>query len=206
MTCAYRMVDALRTRLGLPDPAREDAPTDGIWAEHWRRAGGVPPDPELAEMEERRGRARAGFAGATVSVLPVIRGHEGDRESAELLTKLLQDAGLCRALSAGPEIVIDSVPGANEQALLWDLARGFREHVRRHGIDTDYALLAQYFLDPETRRAHAVHFVVCDRGGDWVIVDLQNAHHDDFRSVAPTTADACGRLVVERMRHYLTEE
>jgi hypothetical protein len=89
--------------------------------------------------------------------------------------------------------------------MLWDLARGFRDHVRATGIDSEYALFAEYFIDVEHERVHAVHFVLCDASGDWVMVDLQNNHHPDFQEVAPRTAEDCGRLVAVRMAHLLDE-
>ena len=51
--------------------------------------------------------------------------------------------------------------------------------------------------------AWAVHFVVCDREGEWVIVDFQNDHHGDFQSIDPKTPDDCGRLVAKRLQGYL---
>ncbi len=67
----------------------------------------------------------------------------------------------------------------------------------------DYALLADYRMRPAVGRAWTVHFVIRDRDGEWVIVDYQNNHHDDFQSIDPKTTDDCGRLVAKRLVGYL---
>ena len=90
------------------------------------------------------------------------------------------------------------------QNLLWGLARTFQDHVKRNPPEADYALLADYIMDPRAGRgAWAVHFVICDRVGKWVIVDFQNNHHGDFQSVDPKTHDDCGRLIAKRLEGYL---
>ena len=33
-----------------------------------------------------------------------------------------------------------------------------------------------------------VRFALCDRSGEWVMVDFQNDHHDDFRAIEPEVA------------------
>jgi hypothetical protein len=48
-----------------------------------------------------------------------------------------------------------------------------------------------------------VHFVVCDRAGEWVIADLQNNHHEDFQRIDPKVLEDCDRLVLERLRAQL---
>lgn len=49
----------------------------------------------------------------------------------------------------------------------------------------------------------AVHFVLCDSKGEWVITDPQNSHQADFQRVAPKTVEDCDRLVVERLKALL---
>ena len=48
-----------------------------------------------------------------------------------------------------------------------------------------------------------MHFAVCDRQGDWVIVDLQNSHHPDYQSIKPTSTDRCEELLLKRLQGYL---
>jgi len=44
-----------------------------------------------------------------------------------------------------------------------------------------------------------VHFVVCDRRGELVVVDFQNSHHAEFKAIHPKTREDCDRLVIRRM-------
>ncbi len=46
-------------------------------------------------------------------------------------------------------------------------------------------------------------FVVCDRAGDWVIVDLQNSHQKEFQRISPKNLEDCDRLVLERLKAKL---
>jgi hypothetical protein len=48
-----------------------------------------------------------------------------------------------------------------------------------------------------------VHFVVCNRKGEWVIVDLQNSLQPDYQSIKPTTREACDKLLLKRLESYL---
>ena len=87
--------------------------------------------------------------------------------------------------------------------MLWDMARAFREYVRQTPPTADYAVYAEYMIDLKQGRAGAVHFAVCDRSGEWVIVDFQNDHHEDFQSIAPKSGDDCDRLLVKRLARRL---
>ncbi len=205
MACTYAMVEKLRTRLGLPSPERRNAP-QGRWAAHWRTQSGAPPDSEIAGMEARCRRMRAGFAQARVRIHPIRLGGESSREGAAALAALLRDRGLCRSEAAGSDLPIAYEPGMGEQRMLWDLARGFRDRARKAEGGADYALYAEYFLDPGAGKARAVHFVMCDAAGEWVIVDLQNEHHDHFKRIAPASAEDCHRLVLRRIEHYLAKD
>jgi hypothetical protein len=97
----------------------------------------------------------------------------------------------------------DRQTGPNELKILWDLAREFREYCRKNPSGADYALYADYGFNPEQWEQGFVHFVVCDRSGEWVIVDMQNSHHPDYQSVKPTSREDCNRLLVQRLKGYL---
>ncbi len=56
----------------------------------------------------------------------------------------------------------------------------------------------------ETKVA-AVHWIVCDRQGDWVLVDYQNAAPRIFQQVAPKSVEDCVRLVDIRLKKRLQE-
>ena len=83
------------------------------------------------------------------------------------------------------------------------LAKRGRNYVRQHPVDSDYLLFADYWDSPRTEATWAVHFVVCDRAGDWVIVDLQNSHQKDFQRINPKTLADGDRLMLERLKTYL---
>ncbi len=86
--------------------------------------------------------------------------------------------------------------------VLWLFARAAREHARQHPVDSDYVLFADYWFAP-SGEVWAVHFVVCDQAGDWVITDLQNSHQEDFQRINPKTLEDCDRLVLERLKSEL---
>jgi hypothetical protein len=48
-----------------------------------------------------------------------------------------------------------------------------------------------------------VHFVVCEKSGDWVLVDFQNSTHEDFQRISPKSVEDCDRLAVERLADRL---
>ena len=39
--------------------------------------------------------------------------------------------------------------------------------------------------------------------GEWVVVDMSNEHHGDFKAVSPKNAADCDRLVLRRLKGYL---
>jgi hypothetical protein len=87
--------------------------------------------------------------------------------------------------------------------VMWDLAREFREYARKNPTDADYALYADYAFTPNNWEQGFVHFIVCNRQGDWVIVDMQNSHHPDYQSVKPTSSQGCDTLLFKRLQSYL---
>jgi hypothetical protein len=202
MECAVLLVRRLRETLGLQDPFRPDAP-EGKLAKSQAERTGLPTQTEQAAMKQARETARTKFAGAKVTVFPILIAGGTDRTQATRLGQLLsqEKLGKVEAAAAGPALELR--PGPNEQQRLWDTARGFREHLRRTPPAADYAIYAEYGIDRERGGAFFVHFVVCDPSGEWVIVDFQNEHHKDFQSVAPKSADDCDRLVAKRLAGYL---
>ena len=48
-----------------------------------------------------------------------------------------------------------------------------------------------------------MHFVVCDRKGEWVIADMQNSHHPDYQSIGIISRARCDQLLVRRLEGYL---
>ena len=126
-----------------------------------------------------------------------------DEDAGRRLIELINERKFFKAESSSSRPLFDIAPDSNEQKRLWDLAKAFREHVRSSKPDVDYALMAEYTIRPSDRQVWTVHFVICDRAGDWVVVDFQNNHHDDFNRINPSSYDDCADLIVERLKHYL---
>lgn len=204
MQCCLLVAERLRPVLGLDDPTRASA-TEGKLARRWAEQTGVPQKSEQAAMQARQQVFKQAAEKATLWVYPARAGDQLSKESAVHLTKLLNDAGLCKAIAAlnGPEL---SVKGdMNEQKVLWEMARGVRSFVQSHRPDADYVLYADYLMGKDASgkvAVGAVHFAVCDREGQLVIVDFQNSHHDDFTAIRPKSREDCDQLVLRRMMAY----
>jgi len=162
------------------------------------------PEPGEQEAMERRLAELKEADDPAFVVYPIRRGDGVDADGAACLAALIEERclGSAGALERGPWFELR--PSMNEQSHLWEMARDFRAHVRANPPAKGYALYADYFLSEKDRAVHAVHFAVCDRAGEWVLVDFQNSHHDDFREIAPRTQRDCDELVVTRMARALS--
>ncbi len=203
MSVTVLLVERLCPSFGLSEETQRAA-APGEMARRSRESSGLPPDDELALLDARREALRRAGGDATLAVYsPRVQG-AADAGEAARLARQIADRGLCRASAVATPLSIEaSQKGPNELRILWDLARAFREHVRAHPPDADYALYADFVFDPGRWEQGYVHFVVCDRSGEWVVVDLQNSEHADYQKVKPTSEDACSRLLVERLRQVL---
>lgn len=45
--------------------------------------------------------------------------------------------------------------------------------------------------------------ILCDRQGDWVLVDLSNSDQPDYQEIKPISAEGCDTLLVERLKGKL---
>lgn len=202
MTCCVLLTERLRTQLGIPKSAKNDT-GEGKFARMFAASSSAPDKAEWAAMEKRQAVMKKAGSGAKVAIFPVrLSDDEVGKNDAAHLATLLSKNKLCKAEVVDSPLRVAIKPARNEQKLLWDLARAFQDHVKKNPPEADYVLLADYMF-PRPDRAWAVHFVVCDRSGEWVIVDYQNNHHGDFQSIDPKTHDDCGRLVAKRLRGYL---
>jgi hypothetical protein len=133
-----------------------------------------------------------------------IGGDKTSVSSATNIVRRLNQAGLCQAVSAEqPVLLKTSLADPNELKALWNLAREFRSFVRANPPAADYALYADYVFNPQNAEQGFVHFVVCDRKGEWVIVDMQNSHQPDYQSVGIISRERCDQLLVKRLEGYL---
>ena len=200
MSCCLLVTERVKAALDVPRP--DDEPVvDGRMARLWASKSGTPSAEERAAIRRRargfcqhRGRVRLLVYPAQVNGTP-------DPGSVAGIVKAASAAGFAGALAADVSPTFAIRPTSNEQKRLWDLARACRRFVRENKPDADYVLFAEYLISPPRQRALAVHVVVCDRNGDWVVVDYQNSHHADFRAVRPKSVAECSRLLGRRLEH-----
>ncbi len=198
MTCCVLVAHRFRAMLGLPESAKPGR--EGKLARLWAQRSGHPSKEEQAAMKKRCETLHRAGKSMKLLLFPVQIGKALDLKCAKHLAEMLGERGLCLADVAATAPRFDLKPTPNEQRRLWDLALAFRNHVRKNPPEADYALFAEYLLNPVKEKVHAVHFVVCDRAGEWVIVDFQNEYWPDFKNLRPRTSADCDRLVVKRLK------
>jgi len=207
LECSLFLVDRLGKVWDLEDPMRAGAP-EGKLAEVLKRRSGLPAEETVAAMNKRLAAAKATFAASTVTVYPIHLWTDWDNSGAAQLAKLLNEQSIGRAQTTETEPQLTIAGDPNEQKILWDTARSFREFIQTHPPDTQFALLADYGLSPSSDGSHSanhVHLILCNRTGDWVMVDFQNSHQPDFRSIDPRTVDGANRLAVMRLKSRISE-
>ncbi len=198
------LVQRLSPQLGLTEETAKAA-KPGKMAAIMDERSGMPPESERTPLPDRQKALKESRQKATVVVFPArIGGKAVAAASADNLTKLMNEAGLCQAVAASQPVLLQaSLADPNEMKALWDLAREFRDYVKKNPIDADYVLYADYVFTPQNWEQGMVHFVVCDRQGEWVIVDMQNSHHPDYQSIQPTSREDCDKLLTKRLEGYL---
>jgi hypothetical protein len=204
MTTSVLLVERLGPQLGLNE-ATAKAAKPGKMAAIMDQRSGLPPENERAALPERQQTMKRALPGATLLVYPArIGGNKASVHSATNIVRLLNQAGLCKAVQAEQAVVLTaSQADPNELKMLWNLAREFREYVRANPSAADYSLYADYAFNPQNADQGFVHFVVCDRKGEWVIVDMQNSHHPDYQAAKVISGEHCDQLLVKRLEGYL---
>ncbi len=207
MTGCMFLAERLRVQFGLDDPMREDAP-EGKIAQRMAEKDGLPSKEEMEAIQDRYEQFKQVHSQAKLLIYPVlVLENEVNEPCAQNLAGLFIKSGLClaKASDEGPVIKYDkNIRGLN--VLLWSVARSFQGFVRESKPDADYVLYAHYGFNPEHEpRAFFVHFIVCDRNGDWVITDLANSDHQDFQQLNPQSLADCDLLVAQRLERYLQE-
>jgi len=203
MTMSVLLVERFGPQLGLNE-ATAKAAKPGPMAALMDQRSGLPPENERAALPERLKAMKQALSGATLLVFPTrIAGKEASVLSASNVVRLLNNAGACKAVQAQETILLKtSLADPNEMKALWGLASEFREYVRANSPAADYALYADYAFNPQNSDQGFVHFVVCDRAGEWVIVDMQNSHHPDYQSIGVVSRERCDALLVKRLEGY----
>jgi hypothetical protein len=204
MTLSVLLAERLSPQLGLNE-ATAKAAKPGKMAAIMDERSGLPSENERAALPERQKTMKEALPGATLLVYPArIGGKEASVPSAANVVGMLNQAGLCKAIQAEEAMVLKtSLADPNEMKALWNLAREFRGFLQAHPPAADYALYADYAFNPQKPDQGFVHFVVCDRKGQWVIVDMQNSHHPDYQSIGVTSRAHCDDLLVKRLEGYL---
>jgi hypothetical protein len=204
MSLSVLLVERLSPQLGLNEETARAAKPGKLAAIMDERSG-LPPENERAALSERQKAMKQALPGATLLVYPArIGGNKTSVPSAANIVRLLNQSGLCKAVQADQTILLKtSLADPNELKALWNLAREFREFVRANPPAADYALYADYAFNPQNAEQGFVHFVVCDRKGEWVIVDMQNSHHPDYQSIGIISSDRCDQLLVKRLEGHL---
>ncbi|MFO0984524.1 MAG: hypothetical protein U1E76_22830 [Planctomycetota bacterium] len=202
LECCSLVAERVRGLLGLAVPS---ARRDGKMARAWAEKSGTPSEAVVLAMRERQTRFAKQAKDARLLVFPVRIAGELDAAEAGVLAKLFSEHGLGRAISTDMKPSVEITASSNEQRALWDLARSLHEHLVKNPVDADYAMIAEYVMDRERQRVAAVHFVVCSRAGEWVIVDFQNDHHEDFQAVSPSGVAGCRELLLRRVEGYVRQ-
>ena len=170
----------------------------------WEQRAKQPPSgAEFKAMDKRLETMKQAGSSVRVLVYPArVGGDHADPNCATHLCELLNEAKLCRASVSKTAPVMEGSGWPNEMHVLWFFARRVQEYVRQHPADSDYVLFADYWFAP-SGQVWAVHFVLCDRAGEWVMVELQNSHQEEFQRTAPKNLNDCDRLVLERFKAEL---
>ncbi|MFH1371514.1 MAG: hypothetical protein ABII09_09560 [Planctomycetota bacterium] len=200
MGCSVLVAERLFSRLGWQ---KVEGEPHGKFARKSAQASGTPNDEEQAAMGQRAAKLKADIKTAQIAIYSTCIGEERNTESAAHLASLVAQQVGCKAAKVDKPVLFQRQPTANEQKLLWDLARAFRDYLRANPADSNYAMLAEYFVNPAGGPVGAVHFVVCEKSGDWVLVDFQNSTHEDFQRISPKSVEDCDRLAVERLTKRL---
>ncbi|MFZ0033934.1 MAG: hypothetical protein WAK60_02955 [Sedimentisphaerales bacterium] len=200
MGCSALVAERLFSRLGWQ---KVEGEPHGKFARKWAQASGVPSDAEQAAMGQRAAKLKADIKTAQIAIYSTCIGEKRNTESAARLASLVAQQLGCKTIKVDKPVSFQRQPTGNEQKLLWDLARAFRDYLRANPADSNYAMLAEYFINPAGGPAGAVHFVVCEKSGDLVLVDFQNNQHEDFQRIMPKSIEDCDRLAVERLAKRL---
>jgi hypothetical protein len=161
------------------------------------------PADDRTGLPGRQEEFRAVHRRATIIVFPIRLGRALDTAGAVSLARTLPLAGICRTTGvARPVEFAAARPEAGDKAL-WETAREFRDHVRQNPTGADYALFAEYVLTAERSELAAVHLVLCDAQGEWVIVDRQESGSAGFPGARVSPQSEGEALVVRRLQSYL---
>jgi len=207
MTCAVFLGKKLQKLWGLADPLRAGAPRRTPLQKRLMRESGLPPREEREAIKRRLEAMKKSTEKSRMTLYPIRTLSETNRQAADRLAALVTQESICKTVVAESDPRLEFHGSHNEQKVLWETARAFQAYLKKHPPETEYALFVDYGIARHGKETKVgfVHFIVCDRPGDWVIVDFQNSHHPDFQRIDPKTIDDCNRLVLRRLKRILSE-
>lgn len=160
---------------------------------------------ERSALPARQNEFRTTHLKAVIAVFPVRIGPTLDTECAVNLARSLPRAGVCHAGGVVRPVAFVAARSEADEKALWELAREFRDYVRKNPTGADYALYAEYALSPAGPECRAVHLVLCDARGEWVVVDRLNFLAPDLRDLRPANKTDADALVVRRLQSLLAD-
>lgn len=200
MGCSLLVSERVFSRLGWKKQA---AASEGRFARVWAEKSGLPSPAEFAAIRQRTEQFKAHRKAAVVEVQPTLAAGARDAESGQRLARLIDASLGTTGRPADAVRPLTVAPTTNELKRLWDLARALRESVRHSPPTADYTIVADILFDPATPGHGSVHVVVCDRAGEWVLVDLCNDQHADWQRSSPTSRQDVEKLAAARIAAQL---
>lgn len=173
--------------------------TEGKFAKLWAEKSGAASAAEQEAMKGRLAKLRAARGKASLTVYPTLMGEKPDAESAGRLAKLLEGAFGGGATAAAEASGVSVSPSSNQQKRMWDLSRGLRERVRANPPPTEYAALAEVLFDPASPGHGGVEVVICDRAGEWVVVEFCNEVHEEWARLKPKAVEDVERVAAAKV-------
>lgn len=175
----------------------------GPFARRMQQQSGLPSPEEYEAMKQRFEAVRTSFKDATLTIYPfrIWKQEEGSAKGAEALAKKLNEAGVFKSTTVAEtdtRLVAKRDPdNPGQPNIIAASARDFQKYLGEHPPATDYALLVDV-----TVPVHHVHFVLCDKAGEWLHFNISNSHHPDFKSIQPSTVEDCAELTFGRMKEW----
>ncbi len=71
--------------------------------------------------------------------------------------------------------------------------------MRAQPSPADYTVATEILVSTDHPERGSVHVIVCDKAGEWVIVDFCNDQHPDYQRIAPASPKDGERLAVVRL-------
>lgn len=168
----------------------------------WVGGAGISGMDEISVYRRQR-EFLAAHRRATILVFPVRTGNAVDTDCALTLARRLSRAEICQACAVGQPLFVAAAVAESNTKALWELARVFRDEMRKSPSGADYTLFVDYVRSPEASEWAAVRFVLCDARGEWVFVDQQDLNSPEYRDLKPTDKPDCNDLVVRRLADFL---